>query len=165
MTIVTKKALIKEFLNFVSGGMPMIHACAKIGVSRQTIYRWMKDSSSFSEKLEEAKKNGRLSKIADLEAEADRRAIEGILEPVYYKGKVCGAKRRYSDTLLIARLRALDPKRYGGSLDEKHPDSGDKIIVYQDGKTGALGKFVESWVGLISEEAKSISKDADNFEE
>ncbi|MEE8632239.1 MAG: hypothetical protein V3T10_02905, partial [Candidatus Bathyarchaeia archaeon] len=35
-----------------------------------------------------------------VEEEAMRRAIEGVLEPVYYRGEICGYKTNYSDQLL-----------------------------------------------------------------
>jgi hypothetical protein len=47
-----------------------------------------------------------------LEEEAIRRATEGVLEPVYYKGEVAGYKTNYSDTLLMFILRGLKPGVY-----------------------------------------------------
>ncbi len=47
-----------------------------------------------------------------LEEEAIRRAIEGVLEPVYYKGEVTGYKTNHSDTLLMFILRGLKPGVY-----------------------------------------------------
>lgn len=44
-----------------------------------------------------------------LEAEAWRRAHDGVLEPVYYKGKIVGYKTNYSDSLIMFLLRKLDP--------------------------------------------------------
>ncbi len=47
-----------------------------------------------------------------LEEEAIRRAHDGTLEPIYYKGKVAGYKPVYSDTLLMFILRGLKPGTY-----------------------------------------------------
>ncbi len=48
-----------------------------------------------------------------LEDEATRRAVEGWVEPVgWYKGKAGGTIRRYSDTLLIFRLKGELPQKY-----------------------------------------------------
>ena len=47
-----------------------------------------------------------------LEDEAIRRATEGVLDPVYYKGAVVGYKVNYSDTLLMFILRGLNPDKY-----------------------------------------------------
>jgi hypothetical protein len=47
-----------------------------------------------------------------LEAEAIRRASEGVLEPIYYKGEVAGYKRNYSDQLMMFLLRGSKPEKY-----------------------------------------------------
>ena len=38
------------------------------------------------------------------------RAINGVERHVYFKGKVCGTERHYSDSLLLALAKANDPK-------------------------------------------------------
>jgi hypothetical protein len=53
-----------------------------------------------------------------LEAEADRRAVGGEEEPVFYGGKQVGSRTRASDSLLMFRLKALRPQRYRGVADE-----------------------------------------------
>lgn len=44
-----------------------------------------------------------------LEAEAWRRAEEGVLEPTFYKGEIVGYTPKYSDSLIMFLLRKLDP--------------------------------------------------------
>jgi hypothetical protein len=56
-----------------------------------------------------------------LEAEADRRAVGGEAEPVFYGGKQVGVRTRASDSLLMFRLKALKPQRYKGAADEPEP--------------------------------------------
>jgi len=53
-----------------------------------------------------------------LEAEADRRAVLGEEEPVFYGGKQVGVRAKPSDSLLMFRLKALRPGRYRGGADE-----------------------------------------------
>ena len=53
-----------------------------------------------------------------LETEADRRAVGGEEEPVFYGGKQVGSRTRASDSLLMFRLKALKPQRYRGTADE-----------------------------------------------
>ena len=52
--------------------------------------------------------------VERLEAAADKRAVEGWLEPVYSQKLGCkiGAIRKYSDHLLEMRLKALKPQAY-----------------------------------------------------
>lgn len=45
----------------------------------------------------------------NLERKVDKRAFDGYLEPVFYEGEVCGHKRKYSDTMALARLKRIDP--------------------------------------------------------
>ena len=47
-----------------------------------------------------------------LEREARRRALEGTEESVYYQGKECGRVKRYSDSLMLALLKAERPEKY-----------------------------------------------------
>lgn len=47
-----------------------------------------------------------------LEEEAIRRANEGIIEEIYYKGEVVGQKFMYSDQLLMFLLRGNNPGKY-----------------------------------------------------
>lgn len=45
-----------------------------------------------------------------LEAEAIRRAHDGVLEPTYHKGEIVGYTTKYSDALLMFVLKKLDPE-------------------------------------------------------
>ena len=75
---------------------------------RQTAHEHRKKDPDFAEAWANAEQE-----YADhLEKEADRRAVEGVDEPRFYEGKVCGHVRKYSDTLLIFRLKALRPSKY-----------------------------------------------------
>ena len=69
---------------------------------------WLEDRQ-FQAAVERA----RLMAIDVLEDEATRRAVEGVEEPVgWYKGEPGGYVRRYSDTLLIFRLKGELPQKY-----------------------------------------------------
>lgn len=63
-----------------------------------------------------------------LEAEADRRAYEGVDQPVYQGGELVGTKRVYSDTLLIFRLKALRPEVYRERQDVRHQVDADEAL-------------------------------------
>ena len=78
------------------------------GVSRITVWRLERESEEFRDSVAHA-----LDEYADyLERVADRRAARGYLEPVFYKGDRCGERLRFSDALLILRLKALRPEKY-----------------------------------------------------
>ena len=50
--------------------------------------------------------------VDQLEAEARHRAIDGVEQPHFHQGKVCGTVRKYSDALLMFLLRAHRPETY-----------------------------------------------------
>jgi hypothetical protein len=85
------------------------------GTSRTRVYELRKRDTSFASAWDEAEEQA-----ADaLEAEAWRRAVEGVPEPLVSSGKVVRgddgqalAIRRYSDTLMLALLKARRPERF-----------------------------------------------------
>jgi hypothetical protein len=85
------------------------------GTSRTRVYELRKHNSGFASAWEEAEEQA-----ADaLEAEAWRRAVDGVPEPLVSGGKIVRdddgqplAIRRYSDTLMLALLKARRPERF-----------------------------------------------------
>ena len=47
--------------------------------------------------------------LGSMEAEADRRAMEGGDHPVIHQGKITATYKQYSDNLLMFRMKKLDP--------------------------------------------------------
>jgi hypothetical protein len=97
-----------KFFAALENGHPVRAACDAAGYVRSCVYVWRKDDAAFAERWARA-----IEIAADLcEEEADRRGREGYDEPVFFQGEQCGTKRRYSDALLLARLKALKPDQY-----------------------------------------------------
>jgi hypothetical protein len=92
---------------------------AQIGMTERALYKIRAHDDAFKQAWLDAADIGSQIKLGVIEAEMDRRAIEGALRPVYYKGKPCGAVRDYSDTLLIFRAKALAPERYRERVEPK----------------------------------------------
>jgi hypothetical protein len=86
----------------------VVHAAQHVGLPRRTHYKWLKKDPTYARQIAEAEEEA----IQHLEREARRRAMVGVEEPVYYRGQVCGAVRKYSDTLLIFLLKAKRPDIY-----------------------------------------------------
>ena len=82
-------------------------ACDNAGYSRSAVYRYREEDIEFRRAWCEAYERA----VERLEADADQRAI-GVETPVYHKDKVIGRRVRYSDSLLLARLRVMAPDRY-----------------------------------------------------
>ena len=89
-------------------------ACEVAGVGRTSHYRWRDEDPAYREAFDVAKEDA----TDVLEAEAHRRAVEGIEEPVgWYKGEAGGTVRRYSDNLLMFLLKGARPERYRERYD------------------------------------------------
>lgn len=89
-------------------GLPLV-AARSCGLKIATVRAWKQKNPEFSLAWIEATQAYRES----LEHEAYRRAVNGTLRPVYYKGNEVGSVREYSDRLLELLLRANDPQKYG----------------------------------------------------
>lgn len=106
----------------VEAGGNISRACIAAEIDRSTPYSdpW-KEDAAFQAALRRAE-----AMAADhLEAEAIRRAYEGVEEPVgWHKGEPGGMVRRYSDTLLIFLLNGSKPKKYVTRTEISGPDGG-----------------------------------------
>lgn len=83
-------------------------SCATARISTRTFYRWKDNDPAFREAYTLAKRGS----VETLQTAARRRAIDGWLEPVFYKGEVVGHVRKFSDVLLIFLMKAGDPATY-----------------------------------------------------
>lgn len=93
----------------------LISTAAKaIGVSRIRIHAVMRDDDAFKELVEEARELC----WDELEHEAQRRARDGILKPVYQGGRQVGEVAEYSNDLLMFLLRGRRKKLFG-NVDPK----------------------------------------------
>ena len=80
----------------------MSAAAIAAGVSRQTPYQVREREPDFAKQWDDA-----LEEAYDkLEAEAWRRGVEGVSEPVFFMGLEVATVRKYSDSLLASLLQA-----------------------------------------------------------
>lgn len=97
-------------------------ACKAVGIARQTAYDRKEAEPGFAERWTAALTLG----VEALEDEANRRAFEGVDEPVFHQGAPCGAIRKYSDTLAIFLLKAHKPAKYREHHAVAH--SGEMVL-------------------------------------
>lgn len=98
----------ERFLALLSQGSTVAFACVGVGVSRNTAYAHRECDPAFAAAWSEASEAGTQA----MEQEAYRRAVQGVEEPVFWKGQPVGAVRRYSDVLLIFLLKSRRPEVY-----------------------------------------------------
>jgi hypothetical protein len=101
------------------------------GIGRTTHYRWLQADPAYKAEVD----NAREEAVERLEREALRRAVEGVDEPVFHKGEVCGQIRRYSDTLLIFMLKAANPEKYRERFEHRANVSLDASVKVVKGDT------------------------------
>lgn len=72
-----------------------------------------------------------------VEQEIHRRGVEGVDEDVWYRGEKVGTTKKYSDNLLLARMKALDPERYGTTHQKVEKTTEEiKSISFEDMSAG-----------------------------
>lgn len=105
----TRARVIQEFAD--CGRIDL--ACARAGCDRSCHYAWLKAEPEYKAAYEIAR-----AQSADLlEAEAHRRAYEGVTKPVFQGGVQVGEIQEYSDSLLSFLLMARIPKVYGKRVE------------------------------------------------
>jgi hypothetical protein len=113
----SQRAWKKAFLEALSGGATITHAARLAGVARSAVYALRDEDESFAVAWDEAYAEG----SDTIEQEAIRRAVQGIEgRPVTYRGQVVAEMTEYSDTLLLALLKARKPESYRERMDVKH---------------------------------------------
>jgi hypothetical protein len=125
-----KKSVVLEAYQ-VTGNVSL--ACQVGEIGRTTFYDWLDQDPEFARQALEAREIA-----ADgLHAEAWRRAVEGVLEPVYQGGNLVGHVRKYDTTLLIVLLKATRPQQYRERWDATLTvDTGLPAGVGQDVTAG-----------------------------
>lgn len=103
-----KRAFLRAFAEYgnVTTAARLAH------VERRRVYDWQEQDDEFAVAYREAE----IRATEMLEAEARRRAVEGVSStvPVIYQGRVIETvtEIKYSDTLLIFLLKARAPEKY-----------------------------------------------------
>lgn len=97
-----KEAFLTAYVNCAS----ITRAAEQCGISRITHYNWYHGDSEYAALFDGKAKRMATDTLVD---EAIRRAHEGVEEPVFYQGQEVSTVRKYSDTLLIFKLKQLDP--------------------------------------------------------
>jgi len=127
-----------DFLTALSDGHSVRDAAKKAGVARRTPYGWRLSDATFA-----ARWLAVLAPIGDpLEAEAQRRAVEGVEKPIYRGSTLVGHMRDYSDSMLMFLLKAKYPEKYDRRGEGAKAE--DPAIDIEGARDALLGKFTEA---------------------
>lgn len=99
--------------------------CKLLSITPATVTIARKNDPKFDQDVRDAMDQG----YDLIEEEARRRAVDGTLEPVFYRGEEIGEVRRYSDQLLITLLKGYRPKRFNPGVKITAGDKGEKISM------------------------------------
>ncbi len=76
-----------------------------------------------------------MEKVIDqLEAEANRKGYTGYPEPVFTEGVHVGDRTRYSERLLMFRLKALAPEKYRERRQVEVKDAPVTVVLPDNGR-------------------------------
>lgn len=115
MTRVTTDARKNALLDALARLGNLKRACDETGISATTHYQWLRSDPAYASAYEDA-----ATEAAEmLEAEAFRRAHDGVDKPVFYQGEQCGVIREYSDSLLSLLLKARRPDVFGDKIKQE----------------------------------------------
>ena len=96
-------------------------------------YKWRRKNEEFAIAMEEARSQGEELLAYELLEEARRRGLEGTLEPHFYQGREVGHIRRYSDNLLMFKIKGLMPKfRDNFPAIDIHASGPSSIRIFLD---------------------------------
>ena len=134
------KEQLTRFITHLRASANVTASARAIGASRRTLYNWRDRDEQFAAEWADA-----LEEATDaLEAEARRRAVEGVEEYVTCKdGLVRDEKgnpvmqRRYSDGLLIRQLQAYRPERYRDRATVDVNNTGNLAELIEAGRKRA----------------------------
>ena len=101
-------------------------AAKAAGIHRSSVYEWQESDEKFSAAYNVAA----IESNEALEAEAHRRGVIGVKQPVYQGGQMVGYIKKYSDTLLLKLLAARMPDKYADRRNQKIDVSGGMVVEY-----------------------------------
>ena len=112
--------------------------------------RWKRtDIYGFNKRLALAEQDY----LEKLEAEIDRRAIDGIDHPVIHQGVITDTYKQYSDNLLMFKTKRVDPE-YRDTV-RSTPEATSpitKIIIHMPPGRGGQPLVIEGAARLLPEE-------------
>ena len=95
-------------------------------VARSTVWLWTEMDEAFSQAYHRAKSEH----LEVVEAEIYRRAVRGVIKPIYQGGKLVGRVREFLDILLIFYAKALGPEKYRDRFDANlHGDGALASVI------------------------------------
>jgi len=123
---VTLKKAISFLSSLHDNGGIVDRACREAGITRTAAYRYRDEDPEFTAAWDKCVDRG----IDVLEDECKNRALNGVAEPVFYQGVICGHVQRYSDGMLM-KLLAAHRAKYRDRSEISGPNGGPIAMAIQ----------------------------------
>lgn len=104
----------EQFLNHLSMHGSPTKGAKHVGLTRRALYLARQDHPDFARNWDMAMD---IYHMFEAEEHLRKRVIDGILEPIYYQGSVCGYKRVYDSGLTQFWYKANMRDKYGDKTD------------------------------------------------
>ena len=120
----------RAFLKRLSETGNVTQAAARLEVTRSRFYDLRARDPEFRAQWDAALGDAEEAVAERLEAEAVRRAVDGVEKPYFFQGRECGRTVEYSDPLLKFLLQHRLPGRYGDGTnrDGQGRDGGGVVF-------------------------------------
>lgn len=156
---------LKVFLESLAQTGIVTSAATKAGFDRVSFYRLRNEVDDDGEyvrpELREAW-DAALDEATDgLRTEARRRAVEGVDEPVFYQGEVCGVIRKYSDALLARLLQAHCPEHRDVRAIDLRTPPGESVKLEVDDAPERAVRIAQLLAELEPPEIEDADDDAE----
>lgn len=112
------------------------------GVSRHNHQFWKTSDPAYATRFEEAHETA----VDNAEEALRKRGIEGVLEPVFYQGEVCGQIRKYSDACLIFYLKGRRGDVFRERTEISGPNGGPVQVEDLSGIPTAQLEQMRQWL-------------------
>lgn len=106
----------EEFIRILRVTGNVSESCRQVGLSRMIAYDLREKIPEFAKAWDDAIEEA----VDALEAEARRRAVQGVPEGVYYEGVKVDTQQRYSDRMLEILLKAHRPDKFRENVKVEH---------------------------------------------
>lgn len=116
-----------RFLEVLAREGNVSQAARASGLSRQYAYVLRREDEGFAADWDAALDEA----VDELIAIARKRAVEGVEEPVFYRGRQVGTRRVWSDRLLMFLIRVHRPEGRTAKAPEKSPPTNPEPATYE----------------------------------
>jgi len=131
-------AWVAPFIEHLKTSCNFAGSARAVGVGYSTVMALKQRDADFAAACDEA-----LEEAYDtLEAEARRRAFEGVDEPVFYQGVECGTVRKYSDGLAQFLLKGYRRRKFGDKQEITGADGGPLALIDDTKKAARIAALL-----------------------